>query len=189
MPAVASSSTLADVPDTPHHRAVPETSTPVRTPSASPHANPPPPRQGRAGPSRVVGRHEPRRRIPVRPSRCPTMNANPAREPAGTNKDCVPIGWSMPAAPASLPGGQGYRRRWTCWGCSPCPHPRDQPKGNRSRTPHLARLTAQGNGSGTHQAVPEGAALPATFLAPAMLARMRRDAPWRLDFPWRGGAA
>jgi hypothetical protein len=62
-------------------------------------------------------------------------------------------------------------------------HPRDQSPSDarlQLRTTQPRRWMATGD---EHRRGPRGFRYPFLFLAPAMLARMRRDAAWRLDFP------
>ena len=126
MPAVASSSTLADAPDTPHHRAVPGNEhTRLHTERVA---------------STLTRRH-PGRAVPVHPASSAATDrargdASPTqpvpgdeREPCSQNlprriKDRVSIGRSMPAAPASLPGWGGLPEKVdVLGGAHPCPHP------------------------------------------------------------------
>jgi hypothetical protein len=77
----------------------------------------------------------------------------------------------------------------------PCPHAvpsnithppmRPKPEGRPTPAAHDATAPMDGYRRGTRA----GFRSLILFLAPAMLARMRRDAAWRLDFPWRGGAS
>ncbi len=144
MPAVVSSSTLADAPDTPHHRAAPECE------HSRPHTERVAPRRYAAtqtGPCRSTPRRRPPRTapegVPVRPSRCPAMNTNPVPEPAATRTACRSAG-ACRGHPRRCRVGRATGEGGRAGGAHPCPHPRDQPEATRSHTPHLARLAIGG---------------------------------------------
>ena len=106
MLAVAGFSTWP-TPQTPASKGRPPSPRPsAHTESVAAYADPPPPRQGRAHPPRVAGRHVCARRgvSPTQP--VPGDEHEPCPRTC-RGEDCASIGRSMPAAPASLPGGAG----------------------------------------------------------------------------------
>ena len=184
MPAVASSSTLADAQK-------PRITGPPRR-SAPPSAH-------RARRPTPIRRH-PDKAVPVHPASpaatdrargdasptqpVPGDERNPAPEPAVTNEDHVSIGRGMPAAPASLPGWKGLPERVDVLGVLTQPSSTRPAQGQQIAHPRTWPRLAIGGMALEHTGrCRKGAALRAPFLAPAMLARMRRDAPRRLDFP------
>ena len=193
MPAVVSSSTLADAPDTPHHRAAPGDQHP------RPHTKRVAPRRSavtQTRPSRstprVAGRHDrATRRGPSNPAGAGDEHGPcPGTCPRRTGTACRSAG-ACRRHPRRCRAGKGYRRRWTCRGCSPCPHPRDQPKGNRSHTPAPGPDCDRGNGSGTHRAVPEGcrSPRPLSCASDASANAARRPSAARLSLARQGRLA
>ena len=109
-----------------------------------------------------------------RPSQCPTRPQEPWDQPGGESKASVRrrAGGPKPAPEARTPcrpASRTHRRDQS---------PRDARLQLRTAQPRRWMATGDGHGRG-----PQGSRSLVLFLAPAMLARMRRDAAGRLDFP------
>ena len=145
MLAVADFSTWPDTGD-PRATGPPRCRARPHTPRASPHAAPPSPRQGRVHPPRVTGRHvcAPRGVSPTQPvpgdehEPCPRICPRRMR----TAPRSAP---SMPAAPASRPGGQGYREKVDVPGVfTTLPSPARWSPGQPDRAPRTWRNRRRG---------------------------------------------
>lgn len=108
-----------------------------------------------------------------RPSQRPTRRHEPRDQPGGGKaRGCNRAGGQKPAPDASTPCHPDFRT-----------HQRGQARVTtrlqlRTAPPRRWMATGEEHGRG-----PLGSRSPVLFLAPAMVARMRRDAAWRLDFP------